>query len=55
MKINCRIHSKERQLLGLRRQLNNPRFNEKERKQLLKEITALEKELGLQTDESSKT
>ena len=43
------------QLLGLRRQLNDPRLDEKQRKQLLKEITALEKALGLQTDEPSKT
>lgn len=40
-------------LLGLRCQLNDPRLDKKQWEKLMKEIDALEKSLGLKTDEST--
>jgi len=48
MKVDCKVHSKEMQLLGLRRQLNDPRLDEKQKRKLWEEIAELEKILGLQ-------
>ncbi len=47
MKINCKVYSKEMQLLGLRRQLDDPRLDKREKERLLEEISRLEKILGL--------
>ncbi len=47
MRINCKIHAKEMQLLGLRRRLDDPRLTEMEKKRLREEIAALENALGL--------
>ena len=47
MRINCKVYSKERQLLGLRRQLEDPRLDEQQREALKEEIARLEKALGL--------
>ena len=47
MKVNCKVYSKERQLLGLRRQLEDPRLDERQREELREEIVRLEKTLGL--------
>ena len=55
MRINCKIHAKEMQLLGLRRQLAEGRLDEKERENLLREIASLERSLGLQVDENAES
>jgi len=47
LKINCKVYSKEMQLLGLRRQLDDPRLDKREKERLLEEISRLEKILGL--------
>ncbi len=52
MKINCAIHAKEMRLLGLKRQLSHPGLTKTEKEKILREIDALERELGLQLDSS---
>jgi len=47
LKINCKVHSKEMQLLGLRRQLDDPKTDARQKEALKEEIKKLEKILGL--------
>ncbi len=54
MRINCKIHTKEMQLLGLRRQLAEDRLTEREKENLLREIARLERSLGLEAYETKK-
>jgi hypothetical protein len=54
LKINCKVYAKERQLLGLRRQLEDPRLDEHQRKELREEIIRLERTLGLYEPEKNR-
>jgi len=47
VRINCKIHAKEMQLLGLRRLLRDPSLDEDQKEKIQKEILTLEQELGL--------
>ena len=47
MRFHCTVHAKAMQLLGLRRQLGDPRLTDMEKKRLQEEITAIENALGL--------
>jgi len=47
LRINCKIHAKEMQLLGLRHQLVDPRLDDYQKKKIREEILNLEKTLGL--------
>jgi len=47
MKVNCQDHRKSMALLGLKLRLKESPVNEKERKEIEKQIAILEKELEL--------
>lgn len=47
-KYTCNDYREEMVLLGFRKRLNNPDIREEEKKELLKEIRKIEKNMGLE-------